>query len=189
MPELGPVVTVDEYQHARTCCTRGEWRTDSGRRFPDVGMGDFWAGLHRLGVERRDDPYRVGVDLTPELATLWPLPAEMQLELEQVDALPFGPPSLDDRTEVEVEVEVDEMVAAAGRWGSTSAGTRPCADCFYLKLCGDQLCVNSAWTVQCSEPAPGNHAVHLSIGTGNRDVQDDWLRATGLSLGPAQTGW
>ncbi|MER5408527.1 hypothetical protein [Streptomyces sp. NPDC002769] len=57
------------------------------------------------------------------------------------------------------------------------------------KLCGVQPCVNSAWTKQCSEPAPGNHAVHLSIGTRNRDVQDDWLRATGLSLGPAQTGW
>ncbi|QFZ72512.1 hypothetical protein GFH48_03860 [Streptomyces fagopyri] len=32
-------------------------------------------------------------------------------------------------------------------------------------------------------------SVLLSIGTRNRDVQDDWPRATGPSLGPAQTGW
>lgn len=120
-------------------------------------------------MERGDDPYRVGVDLTPEPATLWPLLTEVQLELEQVDTLPFTPPSLDNRT----EAEVDEMVAAAGplgldvHWYAAPRGLPA------TKPCGVQLCVNSAWTVERSEAAPGNHAVHLSIGTRNRDVLDD----------------
>ncbi|MFC8362601.1 hypothetical protein ACFUIY_22370 [Streptomyces griseorubiginosus] len=45
------------------------------------------------------------------------------------------------------------------------------------------------WTSQCTEPAPGTHAVYLSVGTRNLDVQDEWLRRTGLDLGPAQAGW
>lgn len=184
-PDLGSVVTVDQFWHARVYFGRGEWRTASGRPFPEEGMDGFWEGLRRLGVDRGDDAYRVEVDLTPELATLWPLPAEVELEPARVDASPFGLPSLDTCT----EAEVDQMVAAAGPLGLDVhwyAGLRGLPS---SKLCGVQLCVNSVWTEQCSEPAPGNHAVYLSIGTRNRDVQDDWLRATGLTLGPAQTGW
>ncbi|MGW3631721.1 hypothetical protein ACWD7F_16395 [Streptomyces sp. NPDC005122] len=148
-------------------------------------MGDFWEGLRRLDVERGDDPYRVGVDLTPELATLWPSPAAVVLELEQVDTLPFGPPSLDNCT----GAEVDDMVAAAGPLGLDVHWYAALRGLPAAKLCGVQLCVNSAWRAQCSESAPGNHAVYLSIGTRNRDVQDDWLRAIGLNLGPARSGW
>lgn len=36
---------------------------------------------------------------------------------------------------------------------------------------------------------PGTQAVHLSIGTRNRDVQEERLEGTGLSLGPAVAGW
>jgi hypothetical protein len=185
MPELGTVVTVEQFNHARVYFARGEWRTQTGFRFPEEGLGDFWAGLQRLGVPRGDDAYRVEVDLTSGLATLWPLPAGIQLELERDDTLPFGPPSVDNCT----EAEVDAMVAAVGplafevQWYASLRGL-PAS-----KLCGVQLCINSVWTEGCSEPAPGNHAVYLSIGTKNRDVQDEWLRATGLSLGQALSGW
>ncbi|MER5826412.1 hypothetical protein ABT086_30140 [Streptomyces mirabilis] len=104
---------------------------------------------------------------TPELASLWPLPQGVQLQLMQGKTPSTFP--LRDCDEC-TETEIDGTVAACGplsidiSWFSSLRGLpNP-------NLCGVQLCLNSTWTEQCSEADPGRHSVSLSIGTRNSDA-------------------
>ncbi|RAG81319.1 hypothetical protein DN069_33555 [Streptacidiphilus pinicola] len=186
-PELGPVVTAEQFGHARQFFGRGEFRTRTGHRFPETGLEDFWSQLARLGVPRGDDPFGVEMELAPELESLWPLPPEVWLEVGW--RWKDRPPPFKFDTENCSEADVDVVVAAIGplaldvQWHAALRGL-PAS-----KLCGVQLCLNSVWTMQCAEPSQGTHGVYLSIGTKNRDVQEEWLAATGLTLGEPLVGW
>jgi hypothetical protein len=184
-PEIGAVVTAEQFAHACNFFRQGAFWTRTGHRFPETGLEDFWARLEQLGVARGEDPWEVPVELRPELQRLWPLPSEVWLELWREDRPPFGFISLDTCA----EAAIDAMVADVGplaldvHWYASLRGLPS------SKLCGVQLCLNSVWTTQCAEPSQGTHGVYLSIGTKNRDVQDEWLAATGLSLGEPLVGW
>ncbi|MEU6281351.1 hypothetical protein [Streptomyces sp. NPDC047028] len=179
------IATREQFQHARRYFTGGAFSRSTGdRREPRVE--ELWETLDRLGFRDRSEGW-VGTELQSELAPLWPLPPEVSFQLTNgrtPHTFPVRDP--DECT----EKEIDDAVAACGPlsidigWLSALRGL-PSA-----KLCGVQLCLNSRWTVQCSEPDPGRHAVYLSIGTRNPDeAAQDWLRATGLRLGKAQLGW
>jgi hypothetical protein len=183
-PQIGPVVTAEQFAHAREFFRQGRFMTD--RRFPETGLEDFWTRLKALGVPRGASPFEVAVELTPDLGGLWPLPSEVWLQLWFQNQPPFDLADPDDTC---TEAEVDAMVAAVGplsldvSWDASLHGLPS------SKLCGVQLCLNGVWTSQCSEPAQGTHGVYLSIGTRNRDVQEEWLAATGLALGEPLLGW
>ncbi|MGW5248563.1 hypothetical protein ACWEQN_32890 [Streptomyces sp. NPDC004129] len=186
IPEIGQVVTAEQYAHALTFFRQGRFMTRAGRRFPETGLEDFWRRLHALGVPRGDSPYEVQVELIPEFEGLWPLPPEICLEPWR-DA---WPPLVLSRLEENCrEADIDALVADVGPlsfdvgWHAALRGLPS------SKLCGVQLCLNSVWTSQSAEPAQGTHGVYLSIGTRNRDVQEEWLAATGLALGEPLLGW
>lgn len=184
-PEAGSIVTAEQYAHASGRFREGWIQTHAGRRFPETGLEDFWTRLHALGVPRGEDPFQVPVELTPELAALWPLPAELCLQ-----PLPdVWPPLVLSDLDTCREADVDALVADVGplsfdvHWHAALRGL-PAG-----KLCGVQLCLNSVWTSQSAEPAQGTHGVYLSIGTKNRHVEEEWLAGTGLTLGEALLGW
>ncbi|MEV1062785.1 hypothetical protein [Streptomyces sp. NPDC050263] len=82
--------------------------------------------------------------------------------------------------ESSTEAELDLMVQAVGPLGFDVSWEGALRGLPSSKLCGVQLCVNSVWTSQCTEPAPGTHVVYLSIGTRNRDSgRYDRRRVTG----------
>lgn len=185
-PEIGQVVTAEQYAHALRFFREARLTPCTGSRFPETGLEDFWRRLHALGVPRGENPYEVPVEVTPELAALWPLPAGICLEPWR-DTWP--PITLDPSGEYCQEADIDALVADVGplsfdvQWYAALRGLPS------SKLCGVQLCLNSVWTSQASAPAQGRHGVYLSIGTRNSDVQDEWLAATGLSLGEPLWGW
>jgi hypothetical protein len=186
IPWTGQVVTAEQYVHAVTRFREGRFMTHAGTRLPETGLEDFWARLRALGVPRGDCPYEVKAELTPELEQLWPLPADICLQPWR-DAWPSY--VLGRLEETCGEADIDALVADVGPLSfdvGWDAGLRGLPS---SKLCGVQLCLNSVWTSQSSEPAPGRHGVYLSIGTRNREVQDEWLAATGLTLGEALLGW
>ncbi|MFG2133536.1 hypothetical protein ACGFNV_38050 [Streptomyces sp. NPDC048751] len=184
-PEIGSVITAEQYAHAIRFFREGYFQTHDGFRFPETGLEDFWTRLHALGVPRGESPYEVQVELTPELAGLWPLPAEICLQPLREAWPPLVLSDLDTCR----EADIDALVADVGplsfdvNWYAALHGLPS------SKLCGVQLCLNSVWTSQSAEPAQGTHGVYLSIGTKNRDVQEEWLAATGLALGEALLGW
>jgi hypothetical protein len=57
-PEMGPVVTVEQFHHARHCFTRGAFVCRDGSRFPPDGPDGFWRVVTRTGALRGGDPYR-----------------------------------------------------------------------------------------------------------------------------------
>ncbi|MEU9170273.1 hypothetical protein AB0D34_21115 [Streptomyces sp. NPDC048420] len=185
LPVTGPVITAEQYAHASRFFREGWFMTHDGHRFPETGLEDFWTRLHALGGPRGESPYEVQVELTPELAALWPLPAEICLQPLR-DA---WPPLVVSDLETCREADIDALVADVGplsfdvHWDAALRGLPS------SKLCGVQLCLNSVWTSQCPEPEQGTHGVYLSIGTRNQDVQEEWLAGTGLALGEALLGW
>ncbi|SHI24569.1 hypothetical protein [Streptomyces sp. 3214.6] len=187
-PEVGPVVTVDQFHYARRYFTWGDVERRDGSPLPPDGLAEFWHVLARTDAVRGRDAYRVEVELRPEIAEVWPLLEErgLQLSLPGWSTPPFRGRGPD---ECCPEAELDLMVQAVGPLGFDVSWEGSLRGLPSSKLCGVQLCLNSVWTDQCTEPAPGTHAVYLSIGTRNRDVQEEWLEGTGLSLGPAVVGW
>ncbi|MGW0578702.1 hypothetical protein ACWD25_22665 [Streptomyces sp. NPDC002920] len=188
IPEFGPVMTVDQFRHARRHFTWGAFTCRDGSPLPTDGLVEFWRVIGRTDALRVGDAYQVEVELRAEIAEVWPLIEEGGLQLD----LPVwsGPPFRErDRDDSCTEAELDIMVQAVGPLGFDASWYGALRGLPSSKLCGVQLCLNSVWTDQCTEPAPGTHAVYLSIGTRNRDVQEEWLRRTGLSLGPAVVGW
>ncbi|WP_370109353.1 hypothetical protein [Streptacidiphilus sp. MAP12-33] len=186
-PQLGPVVTADQFHYARQHFTYGDFRRADGARIPEDGLHEFWTTIFRGRALRGGDPWRVEVELVPELAEIWPLLVEWGLTLE----LPYyrSPLYATDADQYCTESDLDTMVRAAGPLGFEVEWDVALRGLPYTKLCGVQLCLNSEWTSQSADPAPGRHAVYLSVGTKNRDVQDAWLASTGLTLGPALLGW
>ena len=186
IPQIGQVVTAEQYVHALTFFREGRFMTRAGMRFPETGLEDFWRRLHALGVPRGESPYEVQVELIPELEGLWPLPPEICLEPWR-DAWP--PLVLSRRRRTAGKPTSTPWSRTSARCRSTWAGTPALRGLPSSKLCGVQLCLNSVWTSQSAEPAQGTHGVYLSIGTRNRDVQEEWLAATGLALGEPLLGW
>ncbi|MFE9448898.1 hypothetical protein [Streptomyces sp. NPDC006739] len=187
-PEIGPVVTVEQFHYARRYFGEAVFACRDGRRFPPERLVEFRSVIDRTGGLRGGDDYGVEVELRPEFAELWPLVEKWELELN----LPgWSVPPFRVRPDDEscTEAELDLMVEAVGPLGFDVAWDGALRGLPSSKLCGVQLCLNSVWDVQCTEPAPGTHAVYLSIGTRNRDVAEEWLSRTGLSLGPALVGW
>jgi hypothetical protein len=186
-PELGPEVTAEQFRHALRHFTWGSFSPRGGGPFPPDGLAEFWTMVRDTHALRGGDTYEAEVELRPEMAELWPLIDAWGLELQ----LPgwVTPPFRQSGEFGCTEAELDAMAAAVGPLGFDVAWDASLRGLPAQKLNGVQLTLNSVWTVQCTEPAPGTHAVHLSIGTRNRDVQDAWLAATGLRLGPPLTGW
>ncbi|MEU0409033.1 hypothetical protein ABZ307_14645 [Streptomyces griseorubiginosus] len=186
-PEVGPVVTVEQYEHACRLFTFGVFtRRDWGALPPD-GPAEFRDAITRTGALRDGDSHRVEVELRPEFSRLWPLIEETGLQVELPGRI--TPPFDVGEEDTTTEAGLDRMVEAVGPLGFDVAWEGRLRGLPSAKLCGVQLCLNSVWTSQCTEPAPGTHAVYLSIGTRNYDVQDAWLGETGLNLGPALAGW
>jgi hypothetical protein len=187
-PEVGPVVTVEQFHHARRYFPRGAFTCRDDSPFPPDGLVEFWRVVARTDALRGGDAYRVEVELRSEIAEVWPLIEEwgLQLELPGWSTPPF---MVREHDESSTEAELDLMVQAVGPLGFDVSWEGALRGLPSSKLCGVQLCLNSVWTDQCTEPAPGTHAVYLSIGTRNRQVQEEWLHKTGLSLGPAVVGW
>lgn len=187
-PEMGSVVTVEQFRHALRYFDLGVFRPSAGGPFPQDEPADFWRVVRGTGALRDGDPYYVEVALRAEFAEVWPLIEKAGLQL---DLYGWADPVFAVRPDDEdcTEAELDRMVEAVGPLGFDVAWDAQLRGLPSGKLCGVQLCLNSVWTSQCTEPAPGTHAVYLSIGTRNRDVQDEWLRATGLSLGEPLLGW
>ena len=187
MPSLAfnDIATQEQFQYARRYFTCGTFLC-SKRDLLDSRVQELWQILDRLGF-RETSPGWVETELQPELASLWPLPQGVQFQLmEGKKPSTFPLRDCDECT----ETEIDEAVTACGplsidiSWFSALGGL-PSAN-----LCGVQLCLNSTWTEQCSEPDPGRHSVYLSIGTrsSEEDVQE-WLHGTGLRLGKGLLGW
>lgn len=88
------------------------------------------------------------------------------------------------------ETEIDGAVAVCGPLSIGISWFLALRDLPNSNLSGVQLCLNSTWTEQCSEPDPGRHTVYLSIGARNSDADAwDWLQGTGLRFGESQLGW
>ncbi|QHA08980.1 hypothetical protein GQF42_42225 [Streptomyces broussonetiae] len=187
MPSLSfnDIATEEQFHHARQYFTCGTFLC-SQRDLQDSHVQELWQTLDRMGF-RDTSPGWVETELQPELSSLWPLPQKVQFQLMKGKTPSTFP--IRDQDEC-TETEIDDAVAACGPlsididWFSALRGL-PSSN-----LCGVQLCLNSRWTEQCSEPAPGRHNVYLSIGTRNSDeVARDWLRGTGLRFGESQLGW
>lgn len=186
IPDIGQVVTAEQYVHALKFFRTGRFMTSAGWRFPDTGLEDFWARLDALGVPRGESPYEVEVELIPEFEGLWPLPPDICLQPWRAEWPPLHLSRLEENCS---EADIDALVADVGPLSFDVGWYAGLRGLPYSKLCGVQLCVNSVWTSQSADSAPGKHGVYLSIGTKNRDVQEEWLAATGLPLGEALLGW
>ncbi|MEW2131777.1 hypothetical protein [Streptomyces sp. NPDC005435] len=186
-PQLSPVTTAAQYVHAVRTFGTGRF---AGEPAPSA-VGPFLGELTRRGVafERRGPDWLFMVDarLRPELAELWPLPEDLELILSLTP--PFGGPGTEPEDEC-TEEELDQMVLALGPL-ALDAGW----DCRWRGLpdakgCGVQLCLNSVWTAQHAEPAPGEFGVWISLGARSAwtPAAQAWLRETGLPLGGPQAG-
>jgi hypothetical protein len=71
---------------------------------------------------------------------------------------------------------------------SLDCGWRGLSD---FKACGVRLCLNSVWTEQHAEPAPGGFGVWVSLGSrvAWSPADQAWLRDSELPLGEPQTSW
>ncbi|WP_129311452.1 hypothetical protein [Streptomyces sp. L2] len=179
------IATREQFHHARRYFTCGAFSC-STRDLQDSRVQELWRTLGRLGLQDRSDGW-VETELEPGLGSLWPLPEGVSFQLlrgRRPATFPVRDP--DECT----ETEIDDTVAACGPLSIGIGWLSPLRGLPSATLCGVQLCLNSRWTVQCGEPDPGRHAVYLSIGTRTRDeAAQEWLRATGLRLGKAQSGW
>ncbi|QMU70494.1 hypothetical protein [Streptacidiphilus sp. P02-A3a] len=180
------IATSEQFHYARRYFSHGTFMGDE-RYLNAPGYREFWQTLARWGFEEKYEGLWVETDLQPQLAALWPLPEGVQFQLLSGSTpRTFPLRSGDDLTAPEMDI----AVAAVGpltvdiNWYSSLLGLPA------PKLCGVQLCLNGVWTVQCSEPAPGAHAVYLSIGTQNsEEIAERWLHETGLDVGEGLAGW
>ncbi|GAA2300979.1 hypothetical protein GCM10010234_49790 [Streptomyces hawaiiensis] len=180
------IATREQFRYARRYFTCGTFLC-SKRDLRDSRVQDFWQTLYRLGFRDTLSPGWVETELQPELASLWPLPPGVQFQLMN-GKTPSSFPIRD--CDECTETEIDDAVAACGplsldiSWISALRGLPS------NNLCGVQLCLNSIWTQQCSEPDPGRHRVYVSIGTRNSDdAAREWLHGTGLRFGEPHMGW
>jgi hypothetical protein len=179
------IATQEQFHYARQYFTCGTFLC-SKQDLQDSRVQELWETLDRLGFRDTSLGW-VETELQPELASLWPLPQGVQFQLMKGKTPSTFP--IRDSDEC-TETKIDGAVAACGplsidiSWFSVLRGLPN------SNLCGVQLCLNSTWTEQCSEPDPGRHTVYLSIGTRNSDADArDWLQGTGLRFGKSQLGW
>ncbi|MFJ9895372.1 hypothetical protein ACIQPR_18870 [Streptomyces sp. NPDC091280] len=138
---------------------------------PETGLEGFWRRLHALDVPRGESRYEVDVELAPNLEALWLLPSpEICLEPWRDAWSPLIFRSLEETCR---EADIDALVADVGPLSFDVGSDAALRGLPSSKLCGVQLCLNSVWTSQIAEPAQGTHGVYLSIGTRNRDVQEE----------------
>ncbi|AOR37147.1 hypothetical protein BFF78_17695 [Streptomyces fodineus] len=186
-PQLEMVTTAEQYAHAVR--TFGSALVAWDRDLP--GFGPVRDGLRRRGVafDWKELSYVSIADmqLRPDLADLWPLPEGLSLSLAKTP--PFGGPDSEPEDDC-TEEELDRMVSVLGpltmnvSWGCSWRGVPD------FKNCGVRLCLNSVWTEQHPEPAPGEFGVWVALGT-HADwspAGQAWLRDSGLTLGEPQAG-
>ncbi|MGW7824870.1 hypothetical protein ACWGLF_44165 [Streptomyces puniciscabiei] len=187
-PQLKPVSTREQYVHALRTFRVG--RVYGERELP--GIRPFLAELTSRGIAfDRQEPnsfFVMGMQLRPDLADLWPLPEGLTLTLNMTP--PFGGPGSEPEDD-STEEELSRMISVLGpltmdvRWDCGWRGLPESKDC------GVQLCLNSVWTGQHPEPAPGEFGVWVSLGSrvAWSPAGEAWLRDSGLPLGEPQTGW
>lgn len=188
MPSLtfNDIATQGQFQYARQYFTCGTFLC-SKQDLQDSRVQELWQTLYHLGFRDTFVPGWVETELQPELHSLWPLPQGVRFQL-MTGRTPSTFPIRD--CDECTETEIDSAVAACGplsiniSWFSALRGLPN------SNLCGIELCLNSTWTEQCSEPDPGRHNVYISIGTRNSDdAARNWLQSTGLRFGQPQMGW
>ncbi|MFD3499382.1 hypothetical protein [Streptomyces sp. NPDC058678] len=187
MPSLSfnDIATREQFHYARQYFTCGTFLS-SKRDLQDSRVQELWQTLYGLGLRDTSTGW-VETELQPELASLWPLPQGVRFQLMKGEAPSTFP--IRDCDEC-TEAEIDRAVAACGPLSIDIDWFWALRGLPSSNLCGVQLCLNSTWTEQYSEPDPGRHAVYLSIGTRNSDEDvRDWLQGTGLRLGKSQLGW
>ncbi|QIZ00690.1 hypothetical protein HEP87_51875 [Streptomyces sp. S1D4-11] len=179
------IATQEQFQYARQYFTCGTFLC-SRRDLQDSRVQELWQTLHHLGFRDTSSGW-VETELQPELASLWPLPQGVQFQLMKGKTPSTFP--IRDSDEC-TEGEIDGAVAVCGPLSIDIAWFSALRDLPNSNLGGVQLCLNSTWIEQCSEPDPGRHTVYLSIGTRNSDASArDWLKGTGLRFGEPQLGW
>lgn len=180
--DLKPVTTAEQLAHSLAYFTKARLL---GYPAPEDAAA-LRAGLVRLDIphqeEDGDEGLLIDVELRPQVLELWPLPSPLTLLLWPADPFWF---------EESTEAELDAKVAALGPLAMDISWDCPLRGLPDPKLCGVQVCLNSAWREQCSDSEPGSFGVYLSIGSRarNRAVEDDWIRDSGLRLGEPHAGW
>ncbi len=188
-PTLEEITTAEQYAYAlRTFDTArmaGDW---------EPGVMPFLGELRRRGVITFDEGpsktwFTADLRISPDLADLWPLPEGVDLGLDLTP--PFGSPGGREPEDTCTEEELDQMVAALGpltlnaRWDCAWRGLPESKDCAV------QLCLNSVWVSQHTEPSPGEFGVWISLGprVAWTPAGETWLHDLGIPLGEPQTGW
>lgn len=180
--DLQPVTTAEQLRHALGYFTKARIMGDPVPEDAEALRAD----LVRLDIPflepEPDGHFLIDVELRPQLLELWPLLSPLRLHLGLDD--PFW---YDEST----EEQVDAKVAALGPLAMDISWECPLEGLPDPKLCGVQVCLNSVWVEQSSEPRPGSFGVYLSIGFRARNwaVEEDWIRDSGLRLGEPQAGW
>lgn len=186
-PQLEEVTTREQYLHAVHTFSVG--RVGGERHLS--GIGPYLGELARRGIafDRKEPSHLFIVDmqLRPDLADLWPLPEGMTFHLNLTP--PFGGPDSEPEDDC-TEEELDRMVSVLGPLTmsvSWNCGWRGVPE---FKNCGVQLCLNSIWTDQYAEPAPGEFGVWVALGSRAAwsPAGEPWLRDSGLTLGEPQAG-
>lgn len=188
-PRLDPVTSAAQYAYALRSFGTARIYGDQARS----GVGAALDELRRRSVVTFDNEepnswFAGYLRLSPELADLWPLPERLALTLDSTP--PFGDPGTEADEDC-TQVELDRMVSVLGpltlnvTW---DCGWRGLPE---FKDCGVQLCLNSVWTEQTTEPAPGEFGVWISLGprVAWTPAGEAWLRNSGLPLGGPQPGW
>lgn len=188
-PRMEPVTTAEQYAYVLSAFDTARIYGNRG----EPGVGPSLEELRRRTVVTfdNDEPnswFAGYVRLRPDLTDLWPLPAGLTLTLDSTS--PFGDPYSEPDPDC-TEDELDHMVSVLGPLAlnaSWDCGWRGLAE---SKDCGVQLCANSVWTRQITEPSPGEFGVWVSLGArvAWTTAGENWLRDSGLPLGEPQQGW
>ncbi|MFM9443075.1 hypothetical protein [Streptomyces acidiscabies] len=185
---LEPVTTRGQYEHAVR--TFGTGRVGGARDLP--GLDAYVSELASRGVAvDRQEPnafFVADIPLRADLADLWPLPDGLSFFLDMTP--PFGTPDSEPEDD-STEEDLSRMVSVLGpltlnvSWDCAWRGLPESKDC------GVQLCLNSVWSGQHAEPAPGESGVWISLGprVAGTPEGEAWLRDSGLRLGEAESGW
>ncbi|MEU6403855.1 hypothetical protein [Streptomyces sp. NPDC046985] len=187
-PRLEPVTTLEQYLYALRTFSVGRFAGD----LAPPSTGPLLSELTRRGVAfdrlESSNVFTADTQLRPDLADLWPLPEGTALLLHLTS--PFGGPDSEPEDDCTAE-ELERMVSVLGPL--TMGVSWDCAwrDLPDSKGCGIQLCFNSVWCGQHTEPAPGEFEVWVSLGSrvAWSPAGQAWLRDSGLPLGEPQTGW
>ncbi|MFJ8135030.1 hypothetical protein [Streptomyces sp. NPDC096013] len=188
-PRMEPVATAEQYAYALSAFDAARIHGNQA----EPGVGPCLDELRRRTVvtfdnEEPNSSFAGYAILRPNLIDLWPLPEKLTLTLDSTS--PFGDPYSEPDPDC-TEEELDDMVSVLGLLSLNvdwDCGWRGLSE---SKDCGVQVCLNSIWTQQTTEPSVGEFGVWISLG--NRIAWttegENWRRDCGLSLGGPQQGW